>query len=89
MKKKSKKPRRKIETYDNNDASNFINPRKPLRFEDLGLRLPNTPPTQVISIRLPTSLLNEVKAICSERDVPYQAWIKWCMAEAVKKEKAA
>ena len=61
--------------------------QKQLKFEDIGLKLPDTPPTQVVSIRLPTDLLNEIKALGSQKDVPYQALIKLFLSEAVKKKK--
>jgi len=69
-----------------------IDPSKPLTFEDLGLRLPEVSPTQVISIRLPSALLNELRAISSETDIPYQALIKLFLSESVsrfKKKSAA
>jgi len=69
-----------------------IDPSKPLIFEDLGLRLPEVSPTQVISIRLPSALLNELRAISSETDIPYQALIKLFLSESVsrfKKKSAA
>jgi hypothetical protein len=69
-----------------------IDPFKPLTFEDLGLRLPEVSPTQVISIRLPSALLNELRAISSETDIPYQALIKLFLSESVsrfKKKSAA
>lgn len=88
MKRKSqinKRKKREITDYDFEDTVGSINPKANMRFEDLGIELPASPPTQVVSIRLPTKLLNQVKALCSEQDVPYQAWIKLRLAEAVKK----
>lgn len=86
----SKKPKKLIEikNYDHHDTSPFIDSNKPLKFEDLGLRLPEQPPTQVVSIRLPTDLLNKIKAIGSQEDVPYQALIKLFLSDAVKKKMA-
>jgi len=51
----------------------------------LGLKLPATPPTQVVSIRLPTALLNEIRAKASAQDVPYQALIKTLLAHGLRK----
>jgi hypothetical protein len=91
MKVKRKIPRsrarRSISDYDAVDTSGMIDPSKPLKFEDLGLKLPETPPTQVISIRLPSALLNELKAMSSETDIPYQALIKLMLSESVPKFK--
>jgi predicted DNA binding CopG/RHH family protein len=87
MRKKRKQRMREIRDYDAHDVSADIGKR--MTFEDIGLKLPELAPTQVVSIRLPTTLLNEIKAICSDRDIPYQGWIKWCMSEAVRRAKAA
>lgn len=48
---------------------------------------PNLKPTsRAISIRLPGSLLAELKALAHRRGVPYQALMKIFLAERVKKE---
>jgi len=76
-----------IVDYDTRDTSGMIDPTKPLTFADLGLELPPTPTTQVVSIRLPSALLNELKAFASARDVPYQALIKLFLAESLERRK--
>ena len=86
-KKKSKSRSKEIKDYDELDASQMIDKSKPLRLESLGLKLPETPPTQVISIRLPTALINEIKALGSQEDVPYQALIKLILADGIKKKR--
>ena len=78
---------REIRDYDANDTTALIDESKLLQFEDLGLRLPEVPPTQVVSIRLPSNLLNELKALSSERDVPYQALIKLFLSQSVSRFK--
>lgn len=83
MKKKFKKAT-EIRDYDVLDTSVMIDPDKRLTFEDIGLELPPTPPTQVISIRLPTELLNELKARGSRDDVPYQVLIKLLLAQGLR-----
>jgi hypothetical protein len=85
-------PRRVISDYDALETTGMIDPSKLLKLENLGLKLPAVPPTQVISIRLPSSLLNELKAISSETDIPYQALIKLLLSESLsrfKKKSAA
>lgn len=67
----------------------MIDPARPLTFGDLALELPKAPPTQVVSIRLPSVLLNELKALASARDIPYQALIKILLAESLAKRRAA
>jgi hypothetical protein len=78
---------RVIEDYDVVDTSGMIDQSKLLRYEDLGLKLPEVAPTQVISIRLPSALLNELRAISSQADIPYQALIKLFLSDCVSKLK--
>jgi predicted DNA binding CopG/RHH family protein len=48
------------------------------------IRLPNLQPsTTAISIRLPVSLLEQIKVAAHKRDVPYQSLIKMWLAEKV------
>ena len=48
------------------------------------VRLPNLQPsTTAISLRLPASLLDEIKIAAHKRDVPYQSLIKMWLAEKV------
>jgi predicted DNA binding CopG/RHH family protein len=84
-KKSSRKTRELISDYDYVDTTDMIDVSKPLKLEDLGLKLPPEPPTQVVSIRLPTRLLNKLRAIGSAQDVPYQALIKIFLAKAIKR----
>ena len=88
MNTKNKKSLREHLVYDTTDTVSMIDKKKRLYFEDLGLELPPTPPTQVVSIRLPTVLLNEIKALGSKDDVPYQALIKILLADGVRQKKA-
>jgi len=79
--------RREIHDYDERDTTAMVDPEKPLTFGDLGLVIPKSPPTQVVSIRLPSALLNEIKAFASARDVPYQALIKLLLAESLERRR--
>lgn len=83
---KKKTPKNKeITDYDAFDTSRLIDSHKAMKLKDLGIDLPLQPPTQVVSIRLPTSLLNRLRALGSQQDVPYQALIKLFLAQAVEK----
>ena len=84
-KKPKKHSRRVIRDYDAFETTRLIDKSRPLKFEDLGLALPEVPPTQVVSIRVPSHLLNELKAISSEADIPYQALIKLFLSESAAK----
>ncbi|MEH6951226.1 BrnA antitoxin family protein [Nitrobacter sp. NHB1] len=47
-------------------------------------RFPNLKPsTTAISLRLPVSLLEQIKIAANKRDVPYQSLIKMWLAEKV------
>ena len=88
-KRSTKRRRTEICDYDTRDTSTMIDSDKPLTLKHLGLDLPKPPPTQVVSIRLPSALLNQLKAFASARDVPYQALIKLLLAESLAKRHAA
>lgn len=45
------------------------------------------PSTKTISLRLPQALLEELKALANERDVPYQSLLKIFLAERVARER--
>jgi len=92
MKRKATKAARRrtaITDYDSRDTSTMIDSTRPLTLKQLGLDLPKVPPTQVVSIRLPSALLNQIKAFASARDVPYQALIKLLLAESLQRRRAA
>ena len=87
--KASKRRRAEIRDYDTQDTSDMIDSTKPLTLKRMGIELPRVPPTQVVSIRLPSTLLNQLKAYASARDVPYQALIKLLLAESLQRRRAA
>ena len=45
------------------------------------------PSTTAISIRLPVPLLEDLKALANERDVPYQSLMKVFLAEQVARQR--
>jgi len=80
-----KKPKsEEITDYDHKETTAFINKNRPLKIVDLGFELPADLPTKVISLRLPTELLNKVKAYAAQQDVGYTSVIKMILARAVK-----
>lgn len=85
----SRRPPAEITDYDVRDTSPMIDASRPLKLHEIGIELPKIPPTQVISIRLPSALLNELKAYASARDVPYQALIKLLLAESLERRRTA
>ena len=52
------------------------------------LRFPNLRPTSTaISVRLPETLLTELKLLANERDVPYQSLLKMYLDDRVRAER--
>jgi predicted DNA binding CopG/RHH family protein len=45
------------------------------------------PSTATISLRLPASMLEELKTLANERDVPYQSLMKVFLAERIASER--
>jgi len=44
------------------------------------------PSTKTISLRLPESLLNDLKILANKRDIPYQSLLKIILAERLSEE---
>ena len=52
------------------------------------VRMPNlAPSTATISLRLPASMLEDLKVLANERDVPYQSLLKVFLAERLAAER--
>ena len=51
-------------------------------------KLPNLKPTlRTISLRLPVSMIEDLKILANKRDVPYQSLLKVFLAERLEKER--
>ena len=49
--------------------------------------LPNLKPSlKTISLRLPESMIEELKLLANKRDIPYQSLLKMFLAERIDKE---
>jgi predicted DNA binding CopG/RHH family protein len=83
---KSRKSRRNFKTeaeerefWESHDTADYFDLNKAVR-----VRFPNLKPsTTAISLRLPVSLLEQIKIAANKRDVPYQSLIKMWLAEKV------
>ncbi|MBF0131539.1 MAG: BrnA antitoxin family protein [Magnetococcales bacterium] len=65
--------------WESNDSSSYVDWTQAER-----VRLPNLKPsTKAISLRLPVSLLEQIKVTANKQDVPYQSLIKIWLAERV------
>ena len=66
--------------WDTHDSTEYVDWSKAVHAVFPNLRLS----TQTISLRLPLSLLSELKALANKRDVPYQSLMKIFLAEKVR-----
>ncbi len=65
--------------WETHDSADYVDWSKAER-----ARFPNLKPsTTSISLRLPVSLLDQIKIAANKRDVPYQSLIKTWLAEKV------
>jgi predicted DNA binding CopG/RHH family protein len=63
--------------WEKHDSTDHVDWSKAKR-----VRIPNLKPsTTAISLRLPMSLLEQIKVAANKRDVPYQSLIKMWLAE--------
>lgn len=71
------------EFWATTDSSEFVDWSKarPVRFPNL------RPSSTAISVRLPDTLLTELKLLANERDVPYQSLLKVYLADRVVMER--
>ena len=87
MKKKKKIPKFKSEDRErafwaDHDSTDFVDWGKAKRAV-----LPNLKPSvKTISLRLPESMLAELKMLANKRDVPYQSLMKIFLAEKIREE---
>ncbi len=65
--------------WETHDSADYVDWSKARR-----ARFPNLKPsTTAISLRLPISLLDQIKVAANKRDMPYQSLIKAWLAEKV------
>ena len=67
--------------WQDQDSTDYIDWSKAKRAQFPNLK----PSTKKISLRLPESLLNEIKIIANKEDVPYQSLMKIILAQGIKK----
>ena len=80
---KFKDEKQEAEFWQEKDSAGFIDWSKAKK----NIKLPNLKPTtKTISLRMPESMLNNLKIIANERDIPYQSFIKIILAEKIRSE---
>jgi predicted DNA binding CopG/RHH family protein len=80
MKPRVKNEERERQRYLATDFGDALANLEPL---DLDLEFPA--PTQSISLRLPRRVLDRIRVLADERDVPYQSLIKMWLVERLEK----
>ena len=73
------------EFWATHDSTEFINWSQAEKVTLSNLK----PSVKKISLRLPESMLEELKMLANKRDVPYQSLMKIFLAERIEKELAA
>lgn len=69
--------------WQENDSVDFIDWKQAKK-----VKFPNLKPsTKTISLRLPESILDELKILAHKNDVPYQSLIKIFLKERIDKER--
>ena len=69
--------------WDTHDSTEYIDWSKAKRVVFPNLK----PSTKTITIRVPQSLLNALKAVANKKDVPYQSLVKVYLDEKVREER--
>ena len=60
----------------------FLDQLEPVEFDLSELK----PSTRTISLRLPESMINQLKRLANKRDVPYQSLLKIFLGEKIQEE---
>ena len=70
------------EFWATHDSTEYVDWRKAKKTVFSNLK----PSVKKISLRLPESMLEELKLLANKRDVPYQSLLKIFLAERIEKE---
>ena len=73
------------EFWAKHDSTAYVNWRQAKRLRLSSLR----PATRTVSIRLPVTMIESLKILANERDVPYKALLKMFLADRIKEERRA
>jgi predicted DNA binding CopG/RHH family protein len=68
--------------WENHDSTDYINWNKAEKITFSNLK----PSVKKISLRLPETMIEELKLLANKRDVPYQSLLKIFLAERIEKE---
>jgi predicted DNA binding CopG/RHH family protein len=68
--------------WSNRDSTEYVEWGKAKRSSFPNLK----PSTRTISVRLPESMLDDLKMLANKKDIPYQSLLKVFLAERIKEE---
>ena len=68
--------------WSNRDSTEYVEWGKAKRSSFPNLK----PSTRTISVRLPESMLDDLKLLANKKDIPYQSLLKVFLAERIKQE---
>lgn len=71
--------------WQNRDSTEYIDWKNAERITLSNLK----PSVKTISLRLPESMLEELKLLANKRDVPYQSLVKVFLSDRIKQELTA
>lgn len=90
MNKRKLKPLPKFRNEDeerdfwaSHEIVDYIDTRRPIRLDLSHLK----PSTQTVTLRMPKSMIEDLKTIANKNDVPYQSLIKVILAERIQEER--
>ncbi len=70
------------EFWSTHDSSDYVDWKKARR-----VVMPNLKPTmKTISLRIPETMLSELKLLANKKDVPYQSLLKIFLSEKIREE---
>lgn len=79
---KFKNENKEFEFWSKNSVTDYFDIKKVKKVSFPNLK----PTTKSISLRLPLSLLDDIKTLANKKDVPYQSLMKILLSQATDKE---
>ncbi len=70
------------EFWATHSTADYIDSFEPVEFDFSELK----PSTKTISLRLPQSIIDQLKRLANKRDVPYQSLLKIFLSEKIQEE---
>lgn len=72
------------EFWASREIVDYVDVSKPIKLDLSHLK----PSTQTVTLRMPRSMVEDLKIIANKNDVPYQSLIKVILAKTIREERA-